>query len=232
MFWKQLHHKYKDINSNDPDIQKYFQIMDRLQSDGYNGLMGKIQDIGHKYVAKYTANGGRILEIGFGKGRSNNFFRGDIDNYFPLDINEKYVDQKTWGQYKNATIGSATKLPFEDNTFDQVVSIYNLEHIQDIDQALSEIRRVLKKKGEFIVALPCEDGFLWNVGRALTSRRVFKKKYKINYDKVIAFEHRHNLRTLIGKLTNYFNVKEERYFPCYIPIIDINLIYTCRCENG
>jgi len=46
------------------------------------------------------------------------------------------------------------KLPFEDNSVDMIFSYHTLEHIPDYLFALSEIYRVLKHGGRFLVGLP------------------------------------------------------------------------------
>lgn len=46
------------------------------------------------------------------------------------------------------------KLPFEDNSVDLIFSYHCLEHIPDYLFALSEIHRVLKHGGRFLVGLP------------------------------------------------------------------------------
>lgn len=46
------------------------------------------------------------------------------------------------------------RLPFEDNTVDLIFSYHTLEHIPDYLFALSEIHRVLKHGGRFLVGLP------------------------------------------------------------------------------
>lgn len=230
MFWKKARETYKNIENEDNDIQKYFAVMDKIQSDGYKGIMGKVQDIGHQYTQKYISKEDKVLEIGFGKGRSSNFFKWNKDNYYPTELNEKYITPKIWNLYKNATLADATSLPFEDNYFDKIVTVYNLEHIENIDKVFAEFKRVLKKDGEILIALPCEDGLLWNLGRELTTRRIFIKKYNINYDKVIAYEHVHNLEFLRRKIHVFFAVDEEKYYPFLIPSIDMNLIYTCKCK--
>jgi len=45
---------------------------------------------------------------------------------------------------------SGEQLPFEDNHFDCVVSTFTLCSIGDVDQALSEVYRVLKPGGKFL----------------------------------------------------------------------------------
>ena len=46
------------------------------------------------------------------------------------------------------------KLPFENDTVDLIFSYHTLEHIPDYLFALSEIHRVLKHGGLFLVGLP------------------------------------------------------------------------------
>ncbi len=47
---------------------------------------------------------------------------------------------------------SIEKIPFPDNHFDTVISTHTLEHVIDVNLAISELRRVCKKK--LIIVLP------------------------------------------------------------------------------
>ncbi|MDQ2891376.1 MAG: class I SAM-dependent methyltransferase [Gemmatimonadota bacterium] len=49
-------------------------------------------------------------------------------------------------------------LPFADGTFDSAVSFEVFEHVFNIDELLSEIRRVLKPGGAFLLSVP----FAWD----------------------------------------------------------------------
>jgi SAM-dependent methyltransferase len=46
------------------------------------------------------------------------------------------------------------RLPFDDDSFDMVCSNNVFEHVQDIEQAMSEVRRVLRPGGFFLNLLP------------------------------------------------------------------------------
>lgn len=48
----------------------------------------------------------------------------------------------------------AARLEFEDSTFDTVCSFETIEHLQDIEKYLSEIVRVIKKDGIYLVSTP------------------------------------------------------------------------------
>ncbi len=50
--------------------------------------------------------------------------------------------------------GDATRLPFQDNTFDRVIASEVLEHIYDDEDALDELFRVLKPQGILAITVP------------------------------------------------------------------------------
>ncbi|MDI3484790.1 MAG: hypothetical protein PWQ50_10 [Methanolobus sp.] len=43
--------------------------------------------------------------------------------------------------------GFAEKLPFSDNTFDAIISVNSLDHVDELKKSISEIQRVLKPSG-------------------------------------------------------------------------------------
>lgn len=51
-------------------------------------------------------------------------------------------------------VGDMLDLPFENETFDIVISSHSLEHISDYDLAIKEMRRVLKLNGYVCVEVP------------------------------------------------------------------------------
>jgi len=57
-------------------------------------------------------------------------------------------------RYTGALQGDATRLPFDDNSFDRVITSEVLEHIQDDVRAISELVRVLKPGGTFAATVP------------------------------------------------------------------------------
>mgnify|MGYP002633438234 CR=1 FL=1 len=72
-------------------------------------------------------------------------------NTFGAMLEAKEITDKAYG---GVLRGDATKLPFEDNTFDCVVTSEVLEHIQDDVSVLSELHRVLKPGGSLGVTVP------------------------------------------------------------------------------
>jgi SAM-dependent methyltransferase len=72
-------------------------------------------------------------------------------NTFGAMLEAKEITEKAYG---GVLRGDATKLPFDDNTFDCVVTSEVLEHIQDDVSVISELHRVLKPGGSLGVTVP------------------------------------------------------------------------------
>jgi len=127
---------------------------------------------------------------------------------------------------------NARFLPFQDLTFQTVISIYNLEHIEDLQTVCREVHRVLKPGGVFLVALPCEGGLAWNLGRELTTRPAFQKKYGINYDKIIAYEHVWDFPGVFEQIreSQLFHITKCQLFPFLIPCHHLNLVACIECS--
>lgn len=99
----------------------------------------------------------KILDIGCHGGRftfeiSQKFSGSSIDG---IDISPVAIN---FAKKKYPTIhfqvARAEKLPFPTNRFDLVTCLEVLEHVKDPVKVLKEIKRVLKKEGNFIVLIP------------------------------------------------------------------------------
>ena len=234
MFWAKAHEKFAGVSIEDPDIQRYLEISSDFQQSGYGGVTGFIQDIGHRWVAKHTQPD-KVLEIGFGAGRQALFYCGDKQDYFVSEYSGAHFGSRQWQEARGRGVQcDARKLPFRAAVFRTVISIYNLEHILELQRVLGEVHRVLAADGKFLIALPCEGGFAWNLGRELTTRRTFHKKYGIDYDKIIAFEHVRDFRGVFDEITRsgLFQVIQKRFFPMLVPSVDLNLVACIECRKS
>ncbi|MFW6295978.1 MAG: class I SAM-dependent methyltransferase [Halothece sp.] len=97
---------------------------------------------------------GKVLEIGFGTGLNLSYYPSSLEKLVTVDPNpgmnslaQKRI-QNSSVEVENRVL-SGEKLPMEANTFDAVVSTWTLCSIPNVEQALSEIHRVLKPQGKF-----------------------------------------------------------------------------------
>ncbi|MFZ5559463.1 MAG: class I SAM-dependent methyltransferase [Patescibacteria group bacterium] len=98
---------------------------------------------------------GRVLEIGFGKGRSLAYY-SDKCEIFLLEKSDKKIrlaKKNRDGEYKNIEFfkGEAESLSFEDNFFDAVVVSFVLCSVISLETAIKEIERVLRPGGKLIL---------------------------------------------------------------------------------
>jgi SAM-dependent methyltransferase len=114
---------------------RYVQIATRA-ADAHH-----INDQVAQFVAQYGLQKGAMLDIGSGRG----YLQDVVENYTGLDISSSV------GRFyhKRFVLGSATAMPFPDNSFDGGWSIWVLEHVPNPEQALSEVRRVMKNNAVF-----------------------------------------------------------------------------------
>jgi len=77
-----------------------------------------------------------------------------------IDISEMAI-KKSRKKYRGFSycISDATQLPFRGNSFDCIVCSEVIEHIEDNEKLFSEVRRILRNGGIFIVTTP--NWFSW-----------------------------------------------------------------------
>ena len=100
-----------------------------------------------KNIYKYNIRGERLLDIGGGTGeltiniakaaKAKEVHIIDIDRYALAKAKEQ-------GLHTYALDASRDRFPFPDDCFDKVTSIETIEHLQDPDHCLIEVKRVLK----------------------------------------------------------------------------------------
>jgi len=91
-----------------------------------------------------------LLDVGCAKG----FMLHDIAKFIPgitlkgIDISEYAITHAIEDMQKNVKVADARKLPFEDNSFDVVISINTVHNLEkdELAKALQEIERVSKGK--------------------------------------------------------------------------------------
>jgi ubiquinone/menaquinone biosynthesis C-methylase UbiE len=125
----------------------------------YDGIDNPVADFMQKercqVLKKLLKNeSGNILVVGCGSQNEMSIVN-DEAKATGIDISEVAIKKarKQFPQF-NFTVADATKLPFGDKKFDCVVCSEVIEHIKDRDKALSEIKRVLKEGGTFIITTP------------------------------------------------------------------------------
>jgi SAM-dependent methyltransferase len=91
------------------------------------------------FVKRFNLSDRLVLEIGSGRG----YLQDVAQNYTGLDISPSVARF----YHKKFVLGTATAMPFQDDSFDGVWSIWVFEHVPNPEQAFLEARRVTRDNG-------------------------------------------------------------------------------------
>jgi len=107
----------------------------------------------YQNVSKLITNlNGKLLDVGCGTKPYENIC--NVDEYIGLEIDDEGNRQHNYADvfYDGKTI------PFEDKSFDSILSNQVFEHVFNPNQFLKEINRVTKVGGRFLITVP----FVWD----------------------------------------------------------------------
>lgn len=150
----------------------------QLVRDSYNKIANEFK-VTRVFTWKWTDNfidrlekDSKLLDIGCGTGRNTNYTNVNITG---IDISEEQIKQcnskSNNKSNNNYIIADMCELPFQDNSFDNIISIASFHHLSNEKrrkQALSEMYRVLKKNGRVQLSV-------WSRIQPDKTRRKFKK---------------------------------------------------------
>ena len=97
-----------------------------------------------------------------------------------LEVGKKKIAQKQLEHKIEMVLGDSEKMPFEDNTFDAITVAFGIRNFENLEQGLSEILRVLKPNGMFVI-----------LETSVPTKTPFKQGYKFYTKRILP---------LIGKL--------------------------------
>ena len=141
-----------------------------------------------------------VLEVGCGAGYSlvdlQKFFKENT-SFSACDIDPELVRlAKEKNPSVNCQVASIYELPYEDKSFDTVVCLEVLEHLEDPKKALSELARVSKKY--VIISTPNEP--IWRMLNCL------RGKYLTSFGNTPGHINHWSSRILRKLVSDYFEV--------------------------
>jgi ubiquinone/menaquinone biosynthesis C-methylase UbiE len=113
----------------------------------------------HFDLPQKPRNRKKVLDVGMGFGFDLITKHRQGYDCYGIDYDKSRVD-KTRSMFErnglNATlkVGSATKIPFGPNFFDEVICSHVIEHVKDDKKCVKELFRVLKKGGTLHLRVP------------------------------------------------------------------------------
>ncbi len=201
----------------------------------YTGFLGLLFKWQHKLLSpKIYDNCEKVLEIGPGFEPHIKYKKLNFKEYHCLELNDQQIEFEKYYSDNFTDVKfhyyDGKKINFDDNFFDRVIISHALEHTPNFENFIKEMTRVIKKEGVISIALPCDNGLLWRLGRFFMKKTYLKKKKisEIEYDYFIANEHINTIFQIRSILRKNFNIRSELYLPFRLKIIDINLFYLCH----
>ena len=146
-------------------------------------------------ISKNIKKGDKVLDVGCGSGRHAFFLLEKGCNVAGVDISQKMLEiSKEKAEKKkyplSLFLADCNNLPFENESFDGVVSIYGpLTHIQNSINCVNEMMRVLKKGGKIVIGVENKWALLPLLRRIL----------KFEWNKIIMLLHKGRKFTIFKK---------------------------------
>jgi SAM-dependent methyltransferase len=105
-----------------------------------------------------AVKGVKVLEVGAGRG----YLARRLSKTHRMTVADIVVDDSLSSDMFIRTVSAPIEaLPFANKSFDTVVCTHTLEHIIDFQKAVSELRRVMKKR--LIIVVPKQRPFLYTL---------------------------------------------------------------------
>jgi ubiquinone/menaquinone biosynthesis C-methylase UbiE len=139
-------------------------------------------------LSQLDENDQTLVDIGCGKG----YMLDQIAKRHPhLELTGFDIKAPDGNEPFNYVVGNVEALPFEDAAFDVVICNHTLEHLLQLDQCISELIRIAKRK--LIIVTPCQRYYYYTLDEhvnffpfkeSLTSRFIFDNYvcYKLQGD--------------------------------------------------
>jgi ubiquinone/menaquinone biosynthesis C-methylase UbiE len=108
-----------------------------------------------EYLRKNISKDSKVLEVGCGEGRSLNYILDITNNIVGIDNDSKAIAdaKKNLGDF-DFQVADGKDLPFEDDSFDYVICMTTPANFgEEKDKFYSEMKRVIKDRGEIILSV-------------------------------------------------------------------------------
>lgn len=194
----------------------------------------------YEYAKRFTY-GKLVLDAACGTGYGSKILAENAKCVKGIDISKdavNYANEHYSKENVSFIRGDVTELPFEDNSFDVIVSFETIEHIKNYNSFMNECSRVLKPEGFFVCSTPNKcfsspDGRIENPFHIIEFspsdfRLIMEKRFRnveilgqnnVNVPKKLLFDSYFIIKNALGIKKAIF-CKEENKEDLHYPITD------------
>ena len=152
--------EHKQTTARDGDLKAAVQAQFGPVAASYltSAVHARGKDLPVMVAAANLRGDERVLDAGCGAGHTAASFAPHVAEVVALDFTAPMLQQvemlaEERGLANISTrLGDVESLPFDDGTFDLVVSRYSAHHWPNPEQAMHEFARVLRPRGQFILS--------------------------------------------------------------------------------
>ena len=139
-----LNFKQKAPSISEQEFRKIYKIVNSIESRDTDLNVGCEKEILRNVV------GNSVLEVGCGKG----YLSKKLSKKYIVTACDIVIDKQTVKKGRGIKFrkGNVENLPFASQEFDTAICTHTLEHVQNLSAAISELRRVTKKR--LIIVVP------------------------------------------------------------------------------
>ena len=153
----------------------------------------------HKKVAKSAKPDRKTLEIGAGTLNQLDFERTDI--YDIIEPFRKLYENSANLKYVRNIYSDITQI--QQEKYDRIISVACFEHVENLPAMVRTAARLLEPDGKLYISIPNEGRFLWKFAYTMTTGREFKKRFGLEYETLMRYEHL-NTADEIEQILNYY----------------------------
>ena len=150
--------EFSSVNERKPLRQQMREFYET--SEAYKGLLAAHDEAYLRHyvelVTRYAPPGSKILDLGCGNGISARLINQAGHDVVGTDISPLFLQEaRAWenGQLRYQ-VCDVLELPFETASFDVICSNELIEHLPDVETALAEMMRVVRKGGRIVLSGP------------------------------------------------------------------------------
>ncbi len=181
---------------------------------GYHALLDQLQI----EVAMPLCRDADVLEVGCGTGLILKEIAPAARRAVGIDISPGMLEQAR-ERGLDVHEGTATELPFEDGSFDMVYSFKVLAHVEEIEQAMCEVARVLRPGGRAALEFYNRRSLRYLIKR-------FKQPNKVStetHDEMV-FTRYDTLKDVRGYLPSTLRVDEVKGIRVFTPFAQVHMV--------
>ncbi len=139
---------------------------ERFDPSGAGGTLIDSEHRARYHFGAQVVAGKEVLDASCGTGYGIEILsRAGASAVTGVDVSAEAIAaaEKRFGDHAAALVEADLRgLPFEDDSFDVVVSFETIEHVEEPEKALAELRRVLRPEGVLVISSPNPDAYVGN----------------------------------------------------------------------